>query len=129
MSGPIRIHLSAAGVVRDPGLSGAHTKPWNTWDFGEFLSIHYGYLDEYAQQLGVATIGSFIESGDADREPRWYDAAEGLRTFEALATELIARLGTNDSFERIEDALWDVRQFELVLRRACQSGEKFYLAE
>ena len=86
-------------------------------------------MDDYADRLSVPRVSTFIDcpwAAEPEREPHWHEAAEGLRTFEAITTELIGRLGTDDSFERMEDVLWDVRMFELILKRAERSGERFY---
>jgi hypothetical protein len=130
MPDAILIHLSSSGIVRDLPILADHTKPWDSWDLGEFLALFYPYLDEYADRLSVPRVSAFIDCPtivDPEREPRWHDAAEGLRTFEALVTELVGRLGTNDSFEHMENVLWGVRMFELILRKARDAGESFYL--
>ena len=130
MPDALRICLSSTGIVREPPILPGQTTPWNSWDLGEFVTAFYHYLDDYADQLSVPKISDFIDCPklvEPEREPRWHDAGAGVRTCEALVTELIGRLGTNDSFERMEDVLWDIRMFELILRQADRDSERFYL--
>jgi hypothetical protein len=126
MPDPVRICLSSSGVVSDLPILPESAAPWKSGDLGEFVTIEYSFLDDCADRLSVPTVSSFVYSSWAG-EPQWHEAAEGLRTFEALATELIGRIGHDDSIERMEDLLWDVRMLELILRQAERKGEKFYL--
>jgi hypothetical protein len=127
MADPINIVLQRSGVLTQPPLLSGHTRPWGTYGYGEFYSSHIGLVDEYADAIKVRRPTEFFRAPEREGPQEWHDASDGLRTFESLVTEMIGRIGSNDSFTHAEGVLWDLRAYELILRTAARDGDRFYL--
>jgi len=106
---------------------------------GKFLSRQLEWLDEAAAKLHVRRLGELIsfapdevqafldsEGGDAegfDVPPeQWFDAADGLRTIEALVKHAESLTTTEKGL------LLDLRACKQVLERARESSVKFHFA-
>jgi hypothetical protein len=87
---------------------------------GKALSRHLERLDAVASAAGTTMPGSFLGFGDDD----WFDAADGLRTAEALlaairpgSVKLRDKTAVRADLEALRDAL----------RSALAAGTRFHL--
>jgi hypothetical protein len=126
MSMTAYVKLERTGAVR----RAAEVEPsGNGLNYGQALPYLIDSLDPLCEALGVTPVSGFLDApAETGREPSWHDAADGLRTFSALLTELIFRWdsGLPDDLARAS-VLWEVRAFELVLRSAAHRQERFYI--
>jgi hypothetical protein len=111
---------------------------------GRLLARFDGAVEQLALELGVKPLLEFfsadedsmallIEEGAGDPEllhrlppTQWYDPKEGVRTLEALIAALQAnpqRLGAEGT-----EVLSELREYEVVLRKAEERGLRWHLA-
>lgn len=128
MPSPIKFRLCESGDICDTESLNLHPVAGVNYQYGEILRTHLGFLDDCADVLSLRQISSFVEfPNETEHEPRWHDPVDGLNTFEPLLTELIERLGTDDTFAGMEKVIWELRICELILRHTEIRCEQFYL--
>ena len=104
--------------------------------YGQGLPYAAGELDTISRGVGVRPISEFFDDSEmlSDEEyqqegldkpqPKWFAAADGLQTLDALIADL-ERLGPGASLGRrssVNDILWDLRASRAILVKAAAAG-------
>lgn len=97
----------------------------DTFLAGEAIARHLRHLDDLAERLGSTPLSRFGFHDDLmGEELRWYSAADGLRTVNALLDHLPAG---SSSIDPVEPVLADLRKLRHALERAQAQGIAFCL--
>lgn len=101
---------------------------------GKVLARATEALNALAARLGLGPLDDFFgasaevlaEFGVDDARPGpWYDAADGVSWFDAVATHVA---GNRQAIEHPDEILAELKDFLAVLRAAQASGAKWHLA-
>jgi len=101
---------------------------------GKVLARATEALNELAARLRLGPLDDFFgasaevlaEFGVDDASPGpWYDAADGVRWFDTMATHIA---GNRHAIEQPDEIVAELKDFLAVLRKAQASGAKWHLA-